>query len=286
MDLKTLQGMPPWDWPGNAGKMFLGILRDPGANASDRLVAAELAGDCVAIDDALADALLSIVGNGADPEELRAQAASSLGPVLELADEQEFDDPDEIPISEKTFHKIQQALHKIYLGSGVPKLVRRRILEAAARAPQEWHAGAIRDAYADKDPEWKLTAVFCMRWVRGFDRQILEALESAVPDIHYQAVHAAGNWEVDAAWPHVAALATADGTGKPLRLAAIEALATLRPHESMEILAHLTQAEDEDIADVASEAMSMAEGFSDEGFEDGDEEDDDEPGGGDPKTIH
>ena len=286
MDLKTLQDTPPWDWPGNAGKMFLGILRDPRANASDRLAAAELAGDCVAIDAALADALLSIVGNVADPEELRAQAATSLGPVLELAYEQEFDDPDEIPISEKTFHKIQQALRKIYLDSGIPKLVRRRILESSARAPEEWHAEAIRDAYANDDQEWKLTAVFCMRWVRGFDRQILEALESAVPDIHYQAVHAAGNWEVDAAWPHVAALATSDGTRKPLRLAAIEALATLRPHESMEILAHLTQAEDEDIADVASEAMSMAEGFSDEEFEDGDEEDDDEPGSANPGTIH
>ena len=44
-----------------------------------------------------------------------------------------------------------------------------------------------------------------MRFVRGFDEQILEALDSKNPDTHYEVVLAAGNWEVDAAWPHVAA---------------------------------------------------------------------------------
>ena len=45
MDLKTLQDGPPWDWPDGAGAMFLGILRDNHAAESDRLLAAELAGD-------------------------------------------------------------------------------------------------------------------------------------------------------------------------------------------------------------------------------------------------
>ena len=285
MDLKTLRDTPPWEWPRNAGKTLLGILLDRKADASDRVLAADLAGDFTVINDALADALLSTVGDAAEPEELRAQAAISLGPAIEQADIDEFDDPDAVPISEKTFRKVKQALRKLYLDSGGPKLVRRRILEASVRAPEEWHSGAIRSAYAKDDQEWKLTAVLCMNYVRGFDKQILEALESADQDIHYQAVRAAGTREVEAAWPHVAALLTSEGTSKDLLLAAIEAVATIRPREAGVILVDLADSEDEDIADAANEAMSMAEGISDDEF-DGDYDEDDEDESGNHETIH
>ncbi len=297
MDLNDLKDTPPWEWPRDAAKKFLAVLRNPQAGASDRLVAADLAGDMVAINDALVDALLAIVGNAAEPEELRAQAAISLGPVLEqsdieMGDEGEFDDADSVPISEKTFRKIQQTLRKVYLDSGVPKLVRRRILEAAVRAQEDWQAQAIRIAYAIDDPEWKLTAVFGMRYVRGFDKQILEALESADPKIHYEAVLAAGSREVDAAWPHVSALLTSRATDKDLLLAAIEAVATIRPREAVSLLVDLADSEDEDIAEAADEAISMAEGLADDDFDDeeyeGDDEDEDEdePRGGNHKSVH
>lgn len=286
MDLKTLHDTPPWEWPKGAGKKFLAILRDPQAEAADRLLAADLAGDFTVINDALADALLSIVGSAAEPEELRARAAISLGPALEQADIDEFDDPEAVPISEKTFRGVKQSLRKLYLDSSGPKFLRRSILEAAVRAPEDWHTGAIRSAWSNDDREWKQTAVFCMGYVRGFDKQILEALESADPGIHYQAVRAAGTWEVDAAWPHVAALATSADTAKPLRLAAIEALATIRPRESMAILVDLADSEEEDIAETASEAMSMAEGMSGDKLDDDEFEEDDESESGNHKTIH
>jgi uncharacterized protein (UPF0147 family) len=275
MDLKTLQDIPPWEWPRGIGNKFLTILRDRQADAADRLLAADFAGELVAMSDPLADALLFIVGSAAEPEELRAKAAISLGPVLEQADIDEFDDPESVPISEKTFRKIKQALRKVYLDSGLPKLVRRRILEAAVRAQEEWQTNAIRTAYASDDQEWKLTAVFCMNYVRGFDQQILESLESADPEIHYEAVRAAGTWEVDAAWPHVSALAAAADTDKDLRLAAIEALSTIRASESIAILAELADDDDEEIAEAADEALSMAQGFLESG-EDEDEDEDDE----------
>src|SRR5450759_4657966 len=120
MDLKTLQDTPPWEWPRGVGNKFLAILRDPQAAASDRLLAAEFAGDLVVMNEALADALLSIVGSVAEPAELRAQAAISLGPVLELADWDE-DTPEELPIGERTLRKIKQSLRKVYLDSAVPK---------------------------------------------------------------------------------------------------------------------------------------------------------------------
>jgi hypothetical protein len=289
MDLKILQDTPPWEWPKGAGNRFLAILRDPQADAAERLLAADLAGDFTVINDALADALLAIVGGAAEPPELRAVAAISLGPALEQADIDGFDNPEEVPISEKTFRKINQTLRKVYLDSGVPKLVRRRVLEAAVRAPQEWHAAAIRSAWSGKDQEWRLTAAFCMSQVRGFDPQIMEALESADPAIHYQAVRAAGAWELDAAWPHIALLLASAATSKELLLAAIDAVATIRPREAGAILADLADSEDEEIAEAVDEAMSMAEGFSDDEFDDefeDEDDEDDEPGTGKRETIH
>jgi hypothetical protein len=161
-------------------------------------------------------------------------------------------------------HRIQESLCKLYMDAGVPKDVRRRILEVSVRAPQNWHQEAVCAAYGSDDEAWRLTAVFCMRFVRGFDEQIGEALESRNPDIHYEAVRAAGTWEVDAAWPHIAALVTSGGTDKPLLLAAIEAVASIRPREAAGILDDLTDSDDEDIVEAVSDAMAMAEGLSDE----------------------
>jgi HEAT repeat protein len=106
-----------------------------------------------------------------------------------------------------------------------------------------------------------------MRFVRCFDEQILEALNAENQDIHYEAVCAAGNWQVDTAWPHIAALITAEDTEKNLLLAAIEAVTGIRPREAEEILIDLIESEDEDIAEAASEAMAGA--F----FDDQDEDD-------------
>jgi hypothetical protein len=271
MDIKSLQDTPPWDWPRDAGERFKEVLIDRRANESDRLAAAELAGDLVVINDGLADALMAITRSAEEPEGLRARAAISLGPVLEQADI-DFDDPESVPITQQTFHNIQATFQKLYFDDSVPKEVRRRILEASVRAPESWHQSAIETAYSSGDREWMLTAVFSMRWIRGFDDQIMEALESADPDIHYEAVEAAGNWGVAAAWSHVSAIVQDAGSPKPLLLAAIGAVAGIRPAEAVEILADLTDSDDEEIAEAADEAMAMAETTPDE--------EEDEEGGG------
>ena len=82
MDLKTLKDTPPWDWPEEAGDVFLGVLNDSQADGSDRLLAAELAGDSVVINDELVDALLSILCSNDESEELRGRASISLGPAI------------------------------------------------------------------------------------------------------------------------------------------------------------------------------------------------------------
>jgi len=264
VDLKTLIDTPPWDWPSDAGKMFQKILNDSRAQVSDRLIAAELAGGSTVINDDLADALMAILRDAEEPEKLRAGAAISLGAVLELADTDGFEDPDDVPISERTFLNIQDRLHELYLDYSNPKEVRRGILEASVRAPQDWHQNAIMTAYSSGDKDWMLTAVFSMRWVRGFDNQILEALKSGEPEIHCQAVNAAGSWELDAAWTQVIALLNDAGTPKPLLLAAIGAASSIRPQEAGEILIDLAVSDDEVIAEAAEEAIAMSEPMSEE----------------------
>ncbi len=268
MNLKTLKDTPPWDWPAGAAAALLDVLRDDRAAKSDRVLAAELAGDCTVVDDDMVDALLAIVRNGAAPEKLRGQAAISLGPVLELADTDGFEDEGDVPISERTFHTIQASLRELFGDASIPKEVRRRALEASVRAPQDWHRQAVRSAARGGDVEWTLTAVFCMRFLRGFDEEILEALGSKNPDVHYEAVCAAGAWGVEAAWPHVTALITTKRIAKPLLLAAIDAVATIRPQEALGILGDLVDSDDEEIAEAAREAIALAEGASDEGEDD------------------
>jgi len=260
LDLKTFLDTPPWDWPTDAGSTFGRILADQRASDSDRLVAAELAGDFTVINNDLADTLLTIAGSADEPEQLRASAAISLGPILEQADIEGFEDPDDLPITEATFRNIQNSLEKVYRDQTTPKYVRRRILEASARAPQTWHQDAIRRAYSSGDRDWMLTAVFSMRWVRGFDDQILQALKSEDPEINYQAVIGAGNWELDGAWPHIVELVHDAHCSKPLLLAAISALSCIRPAEARNILEDLAESDDEEIAEAVSEAMAAIEG--------------------------
>jgi len=263
MDLKTFQEIPPWEWPSNAATVFKTILLNKRAKESDRVIAAGLAGDWVAINDDLANILMEIVRNPEEPEELRAKAAVSLGPVLEGVDTMDFDDPDdEPPITEETFHKIQRLLQTVYEDDKTPKYLRRRILEAAVRAPLDWQREAIRRAYYSGDKEWLLTAVFCMQYIRAFDDEILESLNNPDPYIHRHAIEAAGNWELDAAWKHVVALAEDPETDKDLLLAAIGAVSSIRPREAGAILMDLTDSEDDETAEAAKDAMMMADAAS------------------------
>jgi len=277
MDLETLSAIPTWEWPPEAVKIILDVLRNDRADAQDRLLAAELAGNTADADDELADVLLAILENPDEEEMLRGAAAIALGPALEYVYMDGFDDPDELPpISEPMFYKIQDALHRLYRDARVPREVRRRVLEASVRAPENWHPEAVRAAYRSGQQDWELTAVFCMQFIGGFDAEIIDSLKSRNPDIRYEAICAAGNWELDAAWPHLAALIASKETDKDLLLAAIEAAPMIRPDEAAEILDHLLDSEDEDIVDAVQEVLSM----SDEFWDDMDDDEDDN------RTLH
>jgi len=271
---RTLQNTPSWEWPADAGKSLRAVLVNRDAPVANRILAADLSGEFTVLDDELAGALLAIVCSDEEPDDLRCTAVISLGPALDDADTMGFDDADETSLSEPVFHQIQDSLHSLFMDTDVTKEVRRRILEASARAPEEWHEEEVRTAYATGDPAWQLTAVFCMRCIPDFEDQIIDALGSPDPAIYFQAICAAGSWEIDEAWPHVEALVTSDRTDKDLRLAAIEAAACIRPEEARGILADLTNSRDDDIVEAAFDALAMIEGLLE--LEDDDAEDDDE----------
>jgi hypothetical protein len=270
MDLKALKNTPPWDWPEDTAEKLVSVLRDEQAAEPDRVLATEIASDFTVVNDGLVEALLALLGSCDESERVRGRAAISLGPILEYADTEGFDDASDVPISERTFRRIEESLRELYMDAQIPWGVRRRILEASVRAPQDWHESAVRSAYASGDDASKLTAVFCMRFVRGFDEQIVAELDNRNPGIHLEAVLAAGNWGIEAAWPHVAALIHSGKTPKPLLLAAIEAVPSIRPQEASEILTGLAESADEDIVEAVHEALAFCEDEDDD-----DEEEDD-----------
>jgi hypothetical protein len=290
MDLKSLAETPPWERPETTASEALRVLEDASAATADRILAAELGGDYTAMNDELAEALLTVVGNENETGELRAAAAVAFGATLEAGDTYEFDDPESVPVSEPVYERIRRTLQAHYADASAPKLVRRRILEGSVRAPQDWHANAIRAAWGSGDPEWRLSAVFAMGYVRGFDAEILAALASDDADLFHEAVIAAGNNELEAAWPHVAALLETEGTEKELLLSAFDAAAAIAPEEAAGLLLPYLDSEDEEIAEAARDAIAMAgiladpdaeldEGDEDDEWSDGDDDEDEDAGG-------
>ena len=274
MDLTQLEATPAWEWPEDAADLILAGLRDENAGTEERMLAAYLAGDATVVNDTLAGALISIACDSSAAEPLRAQAAIALGPALEHADLTDFEDPDDILISEELFHSAQALLKKLFQDSDCPKEVRRRVLEASVRAPQDWHADAIGNAYGSDDNDWRLSAVFGMQYIEGFDDQILASLKDPDPDIHLEAVCAAGNWGLETAWDHIAGLVGDEGTEKELRMVAMEAAVGIRPEQADAVLNGLLAHDDPDIVDAAQEALAMAEAMLAEPDDDGAEEDD------------
>lgn len=262
MDISTLAELAPWDWPEEAATAIRAALESDDTPAEDRELAAEMAGELVVMDDEMAASLLALLRRAELSDEIRGAAALALGPCLEECDTVGFDEPDETAISEQTFERVLETLRELYHDEAQPTEVRRRALEASVRAPQDWHPDAVRAAHGSGDPDWRLTALFCMEYIRGFEPEILAALDSDSEEQLYHAICAAGAWEVDKAWKPVRAVAIDDSADPELRIAAIEALVGIRPAEAGEVLADLVDDDDEDVADAAAEAMALAESLA------------------------
>ena len=273
MNLHDLKITPPWEWPADAGNQLLATLLDGKAAEADRQVAAELAGELVVMNDELAAALINVLENDLQPEKIPARAAISLGPVLEQVDTDGFETP-------RTFRLPRPR----FIGSRNPSggstwmpARRKTCVDELSGA----RCGGLRPGIATR-LGLRLPATmtrgrsrpFSARFVKGFDDQTLEALHSTNPAIHYEAVVAAGNWAIEAAWTDIADLLASESTEKPLLLAAIEAVPTIRLDDAAEILGDLLDSDDEDIVDAVEEALALAKGQSGDAAwdDDGEEE--------------
>jgi hypothetical protein len=268
--VQRLSRIPEWDWPEDAASVLLDALRGGAVEEAELKLAAELASSVIVMNDEVARALLDLLLDRDAPASVRETAAIALGPTLEEMDTYDPEDPldalEEPRVSGAVHGAIREAMRNTYLNADAPKDVRRSALEASVRSREKWHPGAIRAAYYGEDDDWKLTAVFCMRHVPDFDREIVEALESSQPLVRLQAVIAAGEHEVEDAWPHVRAILEARTRDKELLLAAIMAAGSIKLDEAEELFADLDDS-DEEIAAAIAEARAIG-GVLDDSFED------------------
>jgi hypothetical protein len=259
--LKEIETGPIEEWPPTAGDTVLAGLRS--GDPEVMLVAARLAWPVMT--EPVAEELLRVVASDAG-DDVRGTAIIAFGPVLEDAciDAMEgFDDEAEKANAEALSSRltpaqlrtIGEALRRTYEDDAQPKVVRRRALEASVRCPQPWHEQAIRSAWAVDDEDWKVTAMFCMGFVGGFEDVILAALNETTGDVRLQAVQAAGMAQLVAAGPLVMQLAASEDTEEELRLEAIYAMGSIRPDGADDLLHALADSDDEEVAMAAEEAI-------------------------------
>lgn len=284
MSLSDLEQIPSYEWPDSAGAEIVRVITDRTAHADDRLLAAHLAQEYPGINDLMMVALSGVAANKAESPELRSSAAIALGPAFELADldglAQDLDD-DGLPCTPEAVNGAKAALRAVFDDKSAPDEVRRSCLETLAHAPQDWHAAAVRAAYAEGSNDWKLSALFCMRFIGGFDTEILSALTSTDEHQRLEAIGAAGEQELQMAWPHVQAILKDRQADKLFVLAALGALPMLAPSPELVtaiLELHLASA-DAEIVEAATEVRDMLADVEGEDDDWADDEDSAGPAG-------
>jgi hypothetical protein len=230
------------------------------------------------VDDALARELLRFARDPARSDEERGRALIVLGPALEECYDEEAPDGTfdaappggegwwELPLSSAGYRELTEELRRIYLDGAVPKLVRRRALEAAVRAPRDWQREAAATAWRSGDPEWRVTAVFAMGHLPGFEGEIDEAFRGEDPVVRQEAMLAAGRSSAgEALGGSILDVAADRKAPRDERLTAIEALGELQPDGAFEVLDELRDDPDPEIAAAAEEALEDLSGWPDVG---------------------
>ena len=211
------------------------------------------------MDDDIARAYLEVIARN-PVEEIVADTIVGLGPIIEEAgidfdEDSELEEADELgpEISRETFETIIREIRAVYADQKRPKLVRRRAFEVLVRDPKPWQADEIRRLFATDDREWKLTAIFGMGTVPGFDREIAALVDTAEGDVLFEAIRAAAQMEVTEVAMRVRDLAQS-GKDKEIQLAAIEALPHVDP-KCQNLLEKLAGSKDRPVADAARAAL-------------------------------
>lgn len=271
---------PPLDSFDETDRPLVRALR--GDDPAMRSVALDEIADVVG--DALARELLRFARDPGNGLEERARALIALGPALQMCWEDEDDDgtlpaapPDasafeeaffDHPLSTAVYGKVLEDLRRVYHDADLPKLLRRRALEASVRAPRDWQKDATRAAWSSGDPEWRVTALFAMGFLGrlrdgGFREEISEAFFSDDSVLRREAILAAGRAGIEDLVGPMMHLAGDPGVDREDRLAAIEALGEMAAQGASDLLAELTDDQDSEIAETARWALDETLLFSD-----------------------
>ena len=200
---------------------------------------------------------VDLVEDSEEETEVRARAAEALGPALERAGHAVRGEASEAsPLSREGYRSIQQRLESFYRSASAPDCVRRRVLATSARAPEQWHRGAIRAAWNSDDPKWRRTAVSAMERLSGFREPLAEALRDDDPKVVCRALRAAaGRDDIPGATEIYIEYALDDTNRCECRIAAIEGLRLSPSKRALEALERLRHCPTDEIAGTATWAL-------------------------------
>jgi HEAT repeat protein len=133
--------------------------------------------------------------------------------------------------------------------------VRRRALESLAYFDRPEVSDAIQAAYADEDSSMRVSAVFAMG--RSADEewstQVLDELDSEMPEMRYEAARACGELQLAGAVPRLSQM-TAD-VDLEVKLAAVWSLGRIGGPEARRVLDICAEMGDDALAEAAREAL-------------------------------
>jgi HEAT repeat protein len=179
--------------------------------------------------------------------EVRAAAAAAMGGFVYMGEIEE--------ISSGLLRRIEECLLRVTTGSD-DKLVRRRALEALGHSSRDEVSPLIEKAYAMKDADWQISALFAMgrsadiRW----KSQVLARLDDSRTDVRAEAAAAAGELELhEATKPLLKLLRDDDDDVRATVIWSLSQIGGERVAETLEAL--LAKTEDEDEAELLEDAL-------------------------------
>jgi hypothetical protein len=202
------------------------------------------------MNDEIAEAILALAAGDAS-DGIRADAIIALGPVIEECGTDYGVGP---PVSRETCAAITKKIRALYDDASQPKLLRRRAFEVLVRAPQPWQRDEIGRWLGSSDEEWRITAVFAMGQMTGFEDELLAVLAEAEGLMLEEAVRSAGLVALTGAARKIHDLAASKDTARELRFEAILALPYV-DEDAFELLDELSHSKDRELAAVAEEAL-------------------------------
>jgi HEAT repeat protein len=204
-----------------------------------------------------------------DPDvDVRAKAASVLGIYI-------YETISNGMLEEAEFLSIRGLLLDLAQDAKENLVVRRMAIEALSFDNDELIQDLIEWAYGHPNKEVRMSAIFAMgrsrssRWTDA----ILHELDSDERELQIEAVNASAESGLEQATPRLRNLAASPD--KDLRMAAIWALSQTRGPGALETIEMCTQAEDEEVRNLAHEALE--ELYHAEREDDEIEDDEDEP---------